>query len=539
VSGTGSHADGHDRDAAGRSTRWLPIALLFASFALYSTIRAPIPAVNEPHYLVKARNFWQPDWCAGDFFLQSANPHVVFYATIGWLTSFLSLESAAIAGRAIALLLLAIGWDRLLSQLLHGRWSPLAAAWIFLLLQASGNFAGEWLVGGVESKVISYALVLWGSGALLAGQRVWGGALLGGAISFHPVVGAWCLICLAGTPVLQSLVSRWRRQATTAPESNPPIAANPALRIWLPIAAAILCSLPGLIPAARMLSHPNPAMALRADIIQVAIRLDHHLDPYMFPWSAYLYYALLLAAWLVLRRAAPSDSAMRRLEAFTWLAIAIAVAGWLAAAGPRPITHLPLLEWRIKLLKLYPFRIADLAIPFTLAVTIVSVVSTQLSAAKPRRRAVAACGFASAFAASLLLRGTDQNPSRMPPARRSDWIAALHWIDAQAPRPALLWAADEDWAVKWFAERAEYVNFKDCPQDAAGIVEWYDRRVKLAEWRTAASTDGRFTPSELDALHEATGIDYLIASRMGPVDTAPAFENSSFRVYLLPEQPLR
>ena len=168
------------------------IVALWVSFLAYSLIRAPIPAVNEPHYLVKARHYWQPEWCAGDLFVESANPHLVFYQTIGWLTAVASLETAALLGRGIALLLLAIGWDRLVSQLLAGRWRPLAMAWLFLLLQTSGNFAGEWLVGGVESKVIAYALVMWGCGALLDNRPKTGGALIGGAVSFHPVVGAWC-----------------------------------------------------------------------------------------------------------------------------------------------------------------------------------------------------------------------------------------------------------------------------------------------------------------------------------------------------------
>jgi len=519
--------------------RWLPIALLFVSFAFYSAFRAPVPAVNEPHYLVKARNYWQPDWCAGDLFLESANPHVVFYATIGWLTTVLSLDHAALAGRAISLLLLAIGWDRLLSQIVRGRWSPLLAAWIFLLLQSSGNFAGEWLVGGVESKVVSYALVLWSSGAFLAGRRTWGAALLGGAISFHPVVGAWCLICLAGAFAIPDLLARWQRG--TAPITTTKTAFVPGdllRRFGLPLAVGVLCSLPGLIPAAQMLSQPDPAMSLRADIIQVAIRLDHHLDPYMFPWSAYFYYVFMLMSWLLLQRFAPLNPAGRRLAAFTWMAIAIAVLGIVAAAGPRPITQLPLLGWRIKLLKLYPFRIADLAVPFALAVTIANIAVARLSFASSRRRGLFAAAFAALFAWSLLMPGIDRNASRMPPSRRADWIALLRWIEQTTPQSTLLWTADEDWAVKWFAERAEYVNFKDCPQDAAGIIEWYERRVRLAEWRTAAASDGLFTADELAALRESTGITHLIASRMGPIDAAPAFENESFRVYSLQDAAL-
>src|SRR6185436_15746287 len=91
-----------------RFARVSQIVALWLSFLAYSLIRAPIPAVNEPHYLVKARHYWQPEWCRGDLFLESANPHVVFYQTFGWLPAVFRFETAALIGRMIALLLLAI-----------------------------------------------------------------------------------------------------------------------------------------------------------------------------------------------------------------------------------------------------------------------------------------------------------------------------------------------------------------------------------------------------------------------------------------------
>ncbi|MBL8849696.1 MAG: hypothetical protein JNG89_08425 [Planctomycetaceae bacterium] len=214
------------------------------------------------------------------------------------------------------------------------------------------------------------------------------------------------------------------------------------------------------------------------------------------------------------------------------MALAIAAMGWLAAAGPRPITQLPWLAWRIKLLKLYPFRIADLVVPFTLAVTTVRWLSLSIAGAISLRRGTfAAAAYTIAFIASLLWPGVDRNPSRMRPQVREDWIASLNWIRAETPRDSLLWMPDEDWAVKWFAERPEYVNFKDCPQDTAGIIEWYERRVRLAEWKRDAAADGHFSADELAMLHEQMGITHVAASRMGPVDLEPAYSNESFRVY--------
>lgn len=503
-------------------SRMPQICGLWFSFLAYSLIRAPIPAVNEPHYLVKARHYWQPDWCAGDLFLESSNPHLVFYQTFGWLTEVMSFEAAALVGRVIALLLLAIGWDRLVSLCVAGRWTSLATAWLFLLLQAYGNFAGEWLVGGVESKVVAYAFVMWGCGLLLNGRPKTGGALIGAAVSFHPVVGAWCVVGIACAVPL----TRLKRLRTGAVTSETMV--SELRRLAPAVACGLLCSLPGLIPAVAMLSHPDTSIALRADIIQVAIRLDHHLDPYMFPWKAYGWYAAMIVVWLGIRFRVPGDGSGKWLDAFTWVALAIGVVGWVAAAGPRPITHLPLLSLRIKLLKLYPFRIADLSVPFALAVAVVQMVTVRAAGTSGNRRRML---IAAAFVASLLLPGADKNPSRMTPSVRADWIAALGWIKSETTHEIVLWMPDEDWAVKWFCERPEYVNFKDCPQDAAGIVEWYERRVRLAEWKRAAAADGRLSIEELAELHEQTGITHVVASRIGPVDLEPVYANASFRAY--------
>ena len=60
----------------------LRVSLLFATLIGYSALRVPVPGINEPHYLTKSRHDWQPEWCAGDFFLESPNAHDVFYRPI-------------------------------------------------------------------------------------------------------------------------------------------------------------------------------------------------------------------------------------------------------------------------------------------------------------------------------------------------------------------------------------------------------------------------------------------------------------------------
>ncbi|MEX0716106.1 MAG: hypothetical protein WD066_05950, partial [Planctomycetaceae bacterium] len=167
---------------------------MFAMFLAFSALRAPVPAVNEPHFLAKAKHYWDPAWCPGDFFLDSGNAHLVFFQAVGLVAQVLPLDAAAWLGRVAALALLAAGWTALVRRLLAGSWAPVWIAAVFLLFAAVGNLSGEWLIGGVESKVFSYAFVFFGLAAAIDRRWIAAGAWGGLAIALHPVVGMWSLL---------------------------------------------------------------------------------------------------------------------------------------------------------------------------------------------------------------------------------------------------------------------------------------------------------------------------------------------------------
>ena len=88
------------------------------------------PMVNEAHYLVKAKNFWQPDWCANDLFAASSKAHTTFYVLFGWTTNYFSFPVAAWIGRVVGWVILAIGLQRL-CWVLFGK--PLACLGVAVL----------------------------------------------------------------------------------------------------------------------------------------------------------------------------------------------------------------------------------------------------------------------------------------------------------------------------------------------------------------------------------------------------------------------
>ena len=221
-------ADGDGRTNERR--RWLEIALIFVVFFVAGG--APVPHVNETHYLAKAKHYWQPDWCAGDLFLESGKAHLTFYWTVGLLTKWFSLPTVAWLGRIAAWLALAIAWQRLNRTLTDWPWSAMLTAVVMVTLIDWTNFAGEWVVGGVEGKCFAYACVFIGLANLVENHwnRVW--LWLGIAAAFHVLVGGWSVIAAAIVWLSQSRAQR------------------PALQSMLPaLVAGGLLALPGVAPA--------------------------------------------------------------------------------------------------------------------------------------------------------------------------------------------------------------------------------------------------------------------------------------------------
>lgn len=526
--------DDTPRTGAPRRQPFVPCLGVFVVWLAYSAVCRPVPAANEPHYLTKARHYWQPDWCAGDFFLESSNPHGFFYQTIGALTNWLTLAQSAWVGRVVVLGLLAWGWTRLLSRLSEHRGLPLLAAALFLVLQSLGNLSGEWLVGGVESKVPAYALAFLGWSFLIDNRAALSGVCLGLAVSWHPVVGGWCIIA-AGMALLAGRIRR---------ESHGPEQCLSGTKAgWLGLMALVLCAIPGIVPALETLSTADPQAAATADRYQVGTRLAHHLDPLAFPLSAYRYYALLMVLGLLLTRRTPSSPARLWFLRLVGAAVLIALAGVLIGWGPRPLGEMPLADMRIRLLKFYPFRLADLLVPMYVAVALgESIVGWWITRATPTEPSLGQLSESQqmwglglitivAMGLALWIPHPDKRSSRMSPAKEADWRAACDWIFRETPANSLLYAANEDWAVKWFCQRPEFVNYKDCPQDAAGILEWARRLKELNRWHREAYRDGRIAAEELQSLHTETGITHLLVSRLGPIAAEPVYHNDSFRVY--------
>jgi hypothetical protein len=421
-----------------------------------------------------------------------------------------------------------------------------------LLIAAIGNWSGEWVVGGIEAKVISYGCGWWSLACALSKQPVRAAAWSGAAVSFHPVVGIWNTAAVA----LALYVTDWRIWRV--------LWQLDWLRVCYAGLAWLALAAPGLVPALLMLRGATPYESYAADYIQVFHRLAHHLDPWKFAPEGYWGYALLLVASCGLFWYQARSQAWNLTLRYVVVAVLIALAGCAIRTIPGVARLLydlhayPSQEyWQswieykphlAGLLKFYPFRLADVAVPWAASllltqflVTLVShpTVRLRLSDSQPSNdlRSQRLAGWATCsvcFAVSLFLPAIDRNPSRLPADQYADWVDACQWVERSTPKAALCYSANDGWALKWFAERADYLSHKDCPQDAPGIVAWNERLKLMSSWSNKYLADG-YNRAELRELRRRTGIDYLIVRKFGPMNLEPVYRNTNFQVYHLPE----
>ena len=470
---------------APRRNTFAEVLLLVLLFFVYAG-DAP-PMVNEAHYLVKAKNFWQPDWCARDLFAASAKAHTTFYWLFGWPTMWFSLSTTAWIGRLVGWIMLAVGLQRLSSRLIPQQFAALGVAVLWIVGIEYGNLAGEWVVGGIEAKVPAYGLLLWGLAELVDRRwsRVW--YLLGAASAFHVLAGGWAVV---------AAMLAWWMTERQRPDRQPLI--TPALFLGGAL------SLFGLVPALALTMGAAAEQSSAAVRIYVYFRLAHHLLPSAFANSWYVRHGMLIAAtalayWYLPGRRQLADQQLTAKEVTTadrdaWIRLVWFVAGALILAAVGMLvgvltSYAPNLA--AKLLRYYWFRLTDVVVALLFALLIMRLL--QSSTGMIVRQSIAAAVLIAAVglftysaatrtwtgvppSVSNRLLGWDADASRQQQRQVfEDWLAVCRWAKAATPEDEIFLTPRHQQTFKWYAQRAEVVNWKDVPQDATSLLEWKRR----------------------------------------------------------------
>ncbi|MBI3840180.1 MAG: hypothetical protein HY288_19840 [Planctomycetia bacterium] len=495
------------------------IGLIFLVFFIQGAW--PAPEANEPHYLSKAKHYWDASWCAKDFFCGTADAHQVFYFTFGWLSLWMPLPALAWCGRLLTWGLLACAWQRLSRALVPRPLYAVLSAALFVALNEHCQMSGEWVIGGVEAKGFAYALVLFGLAALV--KNHWGRAclLFGAASSFHVIVGGWSVVAAS--------------IAWLASSDRPPLK-----QIILPLSGGLLLALPGLLGALTLTWNADPRMLSEANRIYVLERLSHHLVPQHFQAQSIVRHLALVAALVILAWFAPADVRQRRLRGFVAGAVGLAAIGMAIGVLIPPESDLS-----NALLRYYWFRLSDVMVPLGVALFFCSILLRWQTARPTWHMAalVAAMLLASGHMSETIWQRQLQLRPRSEEGilRLAAWRDICDWAAVETPTDAVFLVPRLAQTFRWYAGRAEVVTYKDIPQDAAGVVEWWRRIERIYPLASDGGSRHKSLVEQgsqrLRELGAEFGADYVVTAadppltleRVGPI-------NSSFAIYRLPDR---
>jgi hypothetical protein len=516
------------------------ILLLFAACGAWS-----LPDVNETVYLTKALHHVDPTYGRGDWFLETPDAHSVFYAGMGPILAACGLESGAWVGRWLGWLAVAVGFRHAVVPLVPTALGRLLAAGLFALGLQHTTAAGEWVIGGCEAKVFSWALVLAALGELARDRFPAAVFFFGGATALHPIVGGWGLVACG--------FAWWRcRPAGGMTRTGDAGVTSAALSGGLLVGGLALAAW-GVLSALSLSAGVDAAGRTLANRIYVVERLYHHLLPRRFVEAMIVRHLLAILVGTIMHRVVPPTPARGRVAAFREAALAISLAGCLIASA-EPLAP----DLVIGLLRYYWFRLADVIVPFTLAASAAAVLTDDATYTKilPGRPAVVR---GMVIAGLLVNVGIHSRhwplPGRSGLQPRADtkvdsaaWADVCGWVKDHVPPGSRFLTPRGAASFTWRTGLPEVVAWKNSPQDAVSLLEWRRRILDCF------SPDGRLVGMERSTAALGAARMRDVADRYGadhaivPLDVdgidALPFErlhaNTAYAVYRLappPESP--
>ena len=122
---------------------------------------------------------------------------LIFNAIVGFFAINFSIIKVIFIGRILSYILLIISYVRLAKSIDLNILMTVSSYIVFLFYFRHGiGDAGEWFVGGLETKVFAYCFVLLSLSSFIRNNIKWGMIYSGLSLSFHLLVGGYHLFCL-------------------------------------------------------------------------------------------------------------------------------------------------------------------------------------------------------------------------------------------------------------------------------------------------------------------------------------------------------
>jgi hypothetical protein len=188
------------------------------------------------------------------------------------------------------------------------------------------------------------------------------------------------------------------------------------------------------------------------------------------------------------------------------------------------------------LLRFYWFRLTDFAVPMAAALQLVHLLTVGFA----RRRNWAAWGLAAtigylAWQLTPLVWQRAVDPVPTADRRMRDvaaWVDMCDWVAENTPPDARFITPRQSLTFKWRTGRPEVAVWKDVPQDARSMVEWFGRVRKLHYlqidddvWLPLRSV-GELGTARVKLLAHEYGADFVVSNQQFPLALPIVYPNA-------------
>jgi len=520
-------------------THWkqvsIQIVVVTAFLSLGFLLDGNMGGKNEVDILPFARQYADPSWIPGDWYLnQPPGYRIPFLAFSGSMAAAWGFLATSLIGRLLCYTLMASGLVFLGRKLELSLPLLLLAVGLFLYVDDhQGIVAREWLVGGIEPKVVAYSLLLFAIGLMLTGRYRLMALLLGLATSFHTLVGGWASLVIGGWLLLR------RRHHFRS------IRYLGSVVIIYLIASAL-----SIYTILEHLLTPSPTGAVEPSYVYVFIRTPHHLNPlYWSPewWIKPAVYLLVLALSVgILWRKGQSEKHLVRIGLAEFTLLTLIPFGLGLAIAP--------FDAQGTFLQYYPFRLGDVMLPLNTCLLFACALEQGcIGKARPILLFVCIVLLSGACTVQAVqfhqaLVALSEFPSEQQEIE-PEGKAISNWIRTNTPDDALIVTPPAELTpFTWVAERPTVAKFKFIPPTKVGVLDWYERltdlsgtlnpwpqpgeRVTFSKMKQALIAGyNSLTTDQAQAVMNKYDADYLLTSTTHHLDFAIAYQNSRYILY--------
>jgi len=402
-----------------------------------------------------AKAIYNEHWLENDWYLNLTIPYrFLFSYAIGFFADTFGVIQTIIYGRLVSYLLIAFSIFSLLKPLKNTFNSFLyfLSIVLFFTFFSFGNGAGEWMVGGLETKAFAYAFAILSLASFLRKKHQLGLLFSGLALSFHLLVGIYNLFCLLPLFLFY--------QKETNGFVNQILKASP---IFL-IAGAV-----GLYGIVYQFFLVEENVSQLGWDIYVNIRVPHHLLPNHFPFETWIKMGIFTVVNITFFLKS-KQRALKLMSAYALFSVIISLIG-LTIFFVFGASHY---------LKYYFFRYSDIMLPFLTLMNVVSFLIEHKEKIYSKNEKqlkylvlVLCLIFLIPKTNNFLTRST-ASIAQLKAATNKD-EAMTEWVKENTSKNSVFIIPPSAQYFYINAERAAFVSWKHSPQSANDMVEWYDR----------------------------------------------------------------